>query len=245
MAFKKKRYIPKKKLKTPPEGLLCFWKLVKDFSRKGKLSFTMQDKEGNRTLVEIEDGVMSVNGVPMNDAASLSFISRTAEDFEWLFMAAAKRYDPENRIMGDIYVSRIADSAFMAHKMAVMTFIASGKGIKLEIGRVGENIDFVMDGKRIGEEEGKDFIRRNYSQFITGYKGAIKGLASEEEPFGAGAQKKAPEQMKSRVTEDGKLLVDVNGFLDSGKLKPSEKKEGMTLGEQMLRKKQLGYVNEE
>ena len=57
MAYKKKkRYIPRKKQSTPPEGFLCFWKLVKDVSRKGRLSFTIQDKEGNLTVVDIEDG---------------------------------------------------------------------------------------------------------------------------------------------------------------------------------------------
>ena len=51
--------------------------------------------------------------------------------------------------------------------------------------------------------------------------------------------------MKSRITEDGKRIVDVSGFLDSGKERAKKKKEGMTLGEQILRDKQLGYVNED
>ena len=246
MAYKKKkRYIPRKKQSTPPEGFLCFWKLVKDVSRKGRLSFTIQDKEGNLTVVDIENGEMTINKNPMNDAAALSFISRTKKDFERLFMAAAKKYDEDNRLMGDIYIASVADASFMAGKMAVMRFVVNGKSIRLDISRVGENIDFMMDGKRISEEEGKTFIRRYYGQFITGYKGAIKGLASEDEIPSSAPKKKSPEQMKSHITEDGKLIVDVSGFLDSGKERAKKKKAGMTLGEQILRDKQLGYVNED
>ena len=235
----KKRYVPEKKKKSvPPEGLAWFWNLVKEASGKFPVRFVIETADGSSIHVDITDGEMKVNGSVMYDAAALSFISRTKEDFERLFMMAAKPHDTDNRLMGDIYIAQIADTAWIEKTNAVMAFYDGTVPRTLTIGRKGEYPCFTLDGSPLTQEQGREFIREHYSQFITGYKKAIKGMRQDVIQK---KKKSPPETLKSHITEDGKLIVDIDGFL--GKAGPREKDgKKESLGEQMLKRRFRGYV---
>lgn len=244
---RKRRYIPKKERRMPPEGFSCFWKLVKDISKtRGPIRFVIEGEDGSLTHIDVTDGMMRINGVEMYDAAVLSFISRKAEDFERLFMAAAKKYDTDNSLMGDIYIAKIADTSKVQGRPAELNFNDGKKTYRLVITRPGEDAEFELNGEKITESEGRTFIRSHYNQFITGYKSTMKGMISEPEETGK-KSRKTPESLRSVKTEDGRIIVDIYGFLgkDDGRGVGGLPGSNMTggLGEKFLKQKFKGYVD--
>ena len=240
---RRRKYIPKKERRTPPEGFACFWKLVKDISRtKGPIRFVIEAEDKDPIHVNVTNGVMLLNGVETYDAAVLSFISRMSEDFERLFMAAAKKYDTDNSLMGDIYIAKIADTSKIQKKPAEMRFNDGTTTRILKITGIGETPSYELDGKKIGEDEGRNFIRKHYNQFITGYKGAIKGMTQDQDEPNK-KKRRSPESLKSTRTEEGNIIVDIHGFLGGNEKRGSERAIESGLGEQLLKKKLRGYVD--
>lgn len=241
---KKKRFVSSRKKKRAPEDLACFWQLVKDTSMTAPIRFVIQDENGNNTSVNITNGKMEVNGNEMFDATAMSFISRTVEDFERLFMAAAKPHDEENHLMGNIYIAKIADTSWMEKKPAVIHINDRGVKHTLEVTRIGSLPSFTLDGVKITEKEGRRYIWDHYDQFITGYKDTIKGMTKDPESPSEKKKKKKPDTLKSTKTEDGRIIVDIDGFLGESKKPRGQKSSNASLGEQLLKQKYRGYVDD-
>ena len=240
---KSKRKKPDRNRKTPPEGLACFWKLVKDVSERGPIHFVMEDRDDNRTDIEIRNGVFRMDGEELNETAVLSYISRNASDFERLFMAAAKKYNTDGRLMGNLYIAKLADTSFL-EKLPAVIRINDGNAVRtLSITRAGQSPRFEIDGKVVSENSGREFIWRNYSSFITGFKSAMKNMTRNVEEEQPKKKKRVMAGPSSTVTEDGRLLVDIFGYLGEEEKKTKREFESQVAAD-ILKKKNKGYVSD-
>lgn len=222
-----------------PAEYECFLAVVKDVSYRGPVCFSIEDRNGAEIFVEIVGGKISINGEHMSDAAALVFISRKQEQFEQLFMAAAKQYMSPRRLMGELYLAKIADAADRSGRKAKLYIRQGKKRHLLTISKRNGRAAVDVDGAELGEEEGRRFIRGCYIGFLEGYREAMKEL--EEGPVVRNEKSTEKDSISACMGKDGRVRFDLGSFLDARKKIPRTDRLDTSRAKQIL-KKRRGHV---
>ena len=222
-----------------PAAYECFLSVVKDVSHEGPLRFSIEDKTGAEIFVEIVSGEISINGEHMSDNAALVFISRKHGQFEQLFMEAAKQHMSPRRLMGELYLAKIADAAYGSGRKARLQ-IRDGKQRRLlMISKKNGRAAVEVDGEELGEKEGREFIRDHYIGFLEGYREAMKELG--EGPVIRDKKDVGKDSISASRGKDGQVRFDIGGCLDARKKKAKTDRLDTSRAKQIL-KKRKGHV---
>lgn len=243
---RRKRYNKKRKESSPKDDYICFYEMVKRWGSVHPIKFVIEDDDRPQLHVYIDAGGMKLNGTPKNDADARKFIAKIPSEFGQLFLESASKYSSESKIMQDIYIAKIADKAGAAGTKAKIEISDNGIKRELAIGRNGTSTIFMIDGVSVSANEAKRFIGANYTEFLIGMKKAINDIylppayTQNRHTHNDIDENKYP---KSKIV-DGKLIVDIDGFLPKSERKKASPKDKpqIMLGGQIINKKKRGHI---